>query len=161
MNVKSLYKAIKNLKLPTTSDYAMKTSGGKVKYREAWGQLETDAREMVHTIVRMRAAKQSPDIDRVLKKLEKHLEKCQILGAERYDSWIAAEEMATSRQNVGLLQCLWEIFTDDKERQRAEDRKMREMDVNSKKAEKTYFTLLREREKLLVEMETVGKLKGL
>lgn len=134
----------------------MTTIRGKHKYRDAWGKLEEDARKLVLEIVRVRTERHAPEMARCLGKLQKHLEKCEVLGGERYNSWSAAEQMAIDKEQVGFLQTIWELLTDDKTREMEEKKKLREMNANSKKAEKIYEALVRERDRLIVEMKTIG-----
>jgi hypothetical protein len=156
MSEKLIGMQFRKLRLPDANDYAMTTVRGKHRYRDAWGQLEADANKLVHEIVRFRAVNKRSAFGSLLGKLQKHAEKCEVLGGERYAAWVEAEELASGERKGGWLGLIWELITDDDSQEREEKVRRKELSANSKRQAKVYDALVLERERLMTEIEAVG-----
>lgn len=151
---RDIIESFRSISFPSDEECDLSAEDHINKLKESWTRFTEQSDLLVKkSIVFITKAKASPDT-RFLRKLVKHLEKCRSLGIHAEKYWSSYDDYRKNK-DAGIIEIIWVLFggKSSKDKLRASDRK--KLLMNTKKGEKDYDNLIRERELLLIELDAM------
>lgn len=150
--VNSIFCRFTESRLPDATHYALDTAAGRADLVAAFRTFGEASDGLVKAIVRYLATSDSPAHSKFLKKLQTHAESSRVFANE----WVTLNRRGQHWRDAGVLNLIEivQLFMGGKSRkEKWAEGEFKAMEAMSKKLEKTYYKLERERELLLVEIE--------
>lgn len=150
----SILNRFRDVVLPDATDYDFSAPDAKKRYTDDWRELAEVSDAIVKAIVRYLAQPVKSPEARFVRKLLKHLERCLTLGEKTYANWQrTADWLENSKLDAGEI--VWTFLGEKTQKEKWSTSEQKAINAETKKCEKLYHAVHRERELLLIELDVI------
>ena len=154
MNLQSIIVELDRAYFPDPRNFALRTGQGMGRFIGAWHQSAEAFDKISHDIVRLQANNDYATSKSFLRKLGKHVEGCYKLCLNTAATWEKTRHVHQNQES-GVWESIVSIFTGISEREKWVKASKAEIQAASKRDEKAFHHLDRERELLFTEADQI------